>query len=201
MHAQSGLSVMAAGPLPPNPAELLQSQAMEDLLTKLRERYSVIIIDAPPLLPVTDAALLAAQTDGAILVVRHGETTRDQLTGAVERLEGVESRPLGVIFNMMPMRRGARVWIRLRLRLRLRTRGAGRGEDAEDPAGHVGAEAAGEGAGGGARCSSAAVAVGQLEAASKSSDEDQGAAFSIRVRVASWRQARARSRLIDTGGA
>ena len=51
-----------------------------------RERYDVTIIDAPPLLPVTDAAVMASQTDGAVLVVRHGKTTKDQLSGAVDRL-------------------------------------------------------------------------------------------------------------------
>ncbi len=100
-HAPSGLNVLAAGSLPPNPAELLQSKAMHELLTWARGHYDVTIIDAPPLLPVTDAALLAAQTDGAILVVHHGKTTKDQLSGAVERLAGVGSLPLGVILNMV----------------------------------------------------------------------------------------------------
>jgi receptor protein-tyrosine kinase len=105
-HTQSGLDVITSGAKPPNPAELLQSHTMRELVGQLRERYEVIIFDAPPLLPVTDAALVAAQTDGAILVVRYGKTTKEQAGGAVERLEAVDARPLGVVLNMIPQRRG-----------------------------------------------------------------------------------------------
>ena len=108
VHAESGLHVIAAGSVPPNPAELLQSRTMHEVLDDLRSRYDVIVIDAPPLLPVTDAAVLASITDGAVLVVRHGKTTRDQLTQAVARLESVESAPLGVILNMVPVKSGKR---------------------------------------------------------------------------------------------
>lgn len=101
----TGLKILASGAVPPNPAELLQSRAMADLLAELRTQFDVIIIDSPPLLPVTDAALLASQTDGALLVVRHGRTTRDQLHGSHERLEAVGARALGVVFNMVPKRR------------------------------------------------------------------------------------------------
>ena len=104
-HAQSGLDVLTSGRLPPNPAELLQSKAMHELVDTVRARYDVTIIDAPPLLPVTDAALMASLTDGAVLIVRHGKTTRDQLTGAVERLRSVGSAPLGVVFNMLAVGR------------------------------------------------------------------------------------------------
>ena len=103
---ETGMDVLTSGVIPPNPAELLQSHAMADLLTELRGRYDVIVIDAPPLLPVTDAALIAAQTDGALLVVRHGRTTKDQLHGAVERLAGVNAHALGVVFNMTPRKSG-----------------------------------------------------------------------------------------------
>jgi len=104
-HAQSGLSVLTSGRLPPNPAELLQTEAMRALVDTLRARYDVTIIDAPPLLPVTDASVMAGLTDGAVLVVRHGSTTRDQVTGAVERLKAVGSSPLGVVFNMVSVKR------------------------------------------------------------------------------------------------
>jgi receptor protein-tyrosine kinase len=103
---ETGMDVLTSGAIPPNPAELLQSHAMAELLTELRGRYDVIVIDAPPLLPVTDAALIAAQTDGALLVVRHGRTTKDQLQGAVERLAGVNAHALGVVFNMLPRKGG-----------------------------------------------------------------------------------------------
>ena len=65
-----GLDVLTSGALPPNPSEILQTKAMTALVAELRHRYEVVLIDAPPLLPVTDASLLASISDGAILVVR-----------------------------------------------------------------------------------------------------------------------------------
>lgn len=100
--AVNGLDVVSSGRTPPNPAELLQSPAMSDVLTQLRGRYDVILIDAPPLLPVTDAAVLTAHADGAILVVRHGHTTQEQVRGAVEILAGVDTRPVAALFSMVP---------------------------------------------------------------------------------------------------
>lgn len=99
-----GLDVMPSGAIPPNPAELLQSNAMSDTLSDLRKRYDLVLLDAPPLLPVTDAALLASHSDGALLIVRHGKTSRDQLAHAVERLEAVGARAIGVVVNMAPTR-------------------------------------------------------------------------------------------------
>lgn len=104
-HSSTGLAVLTSGAVPPNPAELLQSRAMRQLLDQARRDHDVVIIDAPPLLPVADAALVAAQADGAVLVVRHGKTTRDQLTHAMQRLRAVGARPLGVTLNMAPSRR------------------------------------------------------------------------------------------------
>ena len=104
-HGASGLTVMTSGSTPPNPAELLQSHAMGELLYDLRQKYEMVIIDAPPLLPVTDAALLGSQADGVLLVVRHGKTTRDQLGVTAERLTSVGARTIGVVLNMVPARR------------------------------------------------------------------------------------------------
>ncbi|WP_310529129.1 polysaccharide biosynthesis tyrosine autokinase [Nocardioides sp.] len=104
-YGDSGLRVLACGPIPPNPSELLQSHAMQRLLADLRSEFDVVILDAPPLLPVTDAALLATQADGAVVVTRHGTTTRDQLTHAIERLDSVDAKVLGVIMNMAPHRK------------------------------------------------------------------------------------------------
>ncbi len=101
---RSGLDVIASGTLPPNPAELLQSKAMSTVMEQLRKRYDVVIVDAPPVLPVTDAALIAAQTSGAILVLRHGHTTRDQAVQARERLDSVGAAVLGTVFNFVPHR-------------------------------------------------------------------------------------------------
>jgi capsular exopolysaccharide synthesis family protein len=96
------LDFLAAGPIPPNPAELLQSNAMAELMARVRSDYDVVLIDAPPLLPVTDAALLARQADGAILVVKHGKITRDQVALSLQRLEQVDARLVGVVINMLP---------------------------------------------------------------------------------------------------
>lgn len=104
--ASDGLAVLTSGSTPPNPAEMLKSSAMGSLIASLRETYDIVLIDAPPLLPVTDGALLAAQADGALLVVRHGKTTSDQVTLAVERLEAVGAAPVGVIFNRTPAKGG-----------------------------------------------------------------------------------------------
>lgn len=104
-HPHSDLHVLGSGAIPPNPADLLQSRAMADLVAEARSRYDVVIVDAPPLLPVTDGALLAAAADGALLVVRHGRTTTDQLRHARERLEQVDARVVGTVLNMVPIRR------------------------------------------------------------------------------------------------
>jgi capsular exopolysaccharide synthesis family protein len=100
-----GCVLLATGTPPPNPSELLQSGAMRRLLAEAREEYDVVLIDAPPLLPVTDAAILAAQSDGAILVVHHGSTTTDQVAGAVARLEAVDARLVGTVISMAPSAR------------------------------------------------------------------------------------------------
>nr|WP_246298618.1 polysaccharide biosynthesis tyrosine autokinase [Nocardioides panaciterrulae] len=107
-YADTGLQVLTCGPIPPNPSELLQSVAMEKMLGELRDQFDVVILDAPPLLPVTDAALLASQADGALVVVRHGKTTRDQLRHAIERVEAVDAKVVGVVINLAPARRTGR---------------------------------------------------------------------------------------------
>lgn len=94
--------VLASGPLPPNPSELLASRQMTELLEAFRERYDMVLLDAPPLLPVTDAAAVARATDGAILVCRFKQTTRDQVGRAVEVLRTVSAPLLGTVFTMVP---------------------------------------------------------------------------------------------------
>lgn len=97
-----GLEVLASGRRPPNPAELVQTQAMRDLLANLRERFDVVLIDTPPLLPVTDAAVTAALADGVVLVVQHGKTRHEELKTALARLGAVDARLLGTVLNMAP---------------------------------------------------------------------------------------------------
>jgi polysaccharide biosynthesis transport protein len=95
------LWVLPAGTLPPNPAELVGSQAMADLIHDL-ERRAFVIIDAPPLLPVTDGAILTRMCGGALMVVGAGRTKRDQLRGAVESISNVGGHVLGIVFNRAP---------------------------------------------------------------------------------------------------
>ncbi|NYH82967.1 capsular exopolysaccharide synthesis family protein [Actinopolymorpha cephalotaxi] len=102
-----GLSVLTSGEVPPDPAELLQSKAMAGVIEELRRSFDVVLIDAPPLLPVTDGALLAAQAHGALLVVRFGRTTRDQVRSSVERLDSVHARLVGTVLNRCPQRDNA----------------------------------------------------------------------------------------------
>jgi capsular exopolysaccharide synthesis family protein len=94
--------VLSSGPIPPNPSELLASQRMSNLLTELGSRYDLVLLDAPPLLPLTDAAILGAECDGALLIVRYGKTTRNQIKAAVSALESASVRVLGTVLSMTP---------------------------------------------------------------------------------------------------
>lgn len=99
-----GLTVLASGPIPPNPSELLGTATARHALTELRERFDYVIVDASPLLPVTDAAVLTAMSDGALVIARHAETKRDQLSRAVGNLHSVGATILGTIITMTPSR-------------------------------------------------------------------------------------------------
>ncbi|MEH1124647.1 polysaccharide biosynthesis tyrosine autokinase [Micromonospora sp. CPCC 206061] len=96
------LFVMASGFTPPNPSELLGSRNMSNLLATQREEFDVTIIDTPPLLPVTDAAVVAASADGAVLVTRSGKTAQASLKTAADALRAVDARLLGGLLNMQP---------------------------------------------------------------------------------------------------
>lgn len=96
------LSVVTSGPQPPNPAELLGSNRFSDVLQRLDDRFDYVIVDASPVLPVTDGALVAAAADGVILAVRHGATTTDQLTTTASHLDQVAAHVLGTVFTLTP---------------------------------------------------------------------------------------------------
>lgn len=96
------VQVLACGPVPPNPSELLGSQSMERLLRELENRYDYVLVDCPPLLPVTDGAIISHLTGGAVVVVGAGKINRDQLGRAVETLAAVDARILGTVINMLP---------------------------------------------------------------------------------------------------
>lgn len=99
------LDFLPSGAIPPNPSELLGSQQMADLLETLVKRYDTIIVDAPPLLPVSDAAILATVTDGALLITHHGATKIEQVQEATDALRQVGARILGTVLNFAPSTR------------------------------------------------------------------------------------------------
>jgi capsular exopolysaccharide synthesis family protein len=90
---------LATGTLPPNPAELLGSEAMAELLQALAAEYDSVVLDAPPMNLVTDAAVLARVADGVIVVARAGITPRHALVHAFDQLAGVKARVLGSVLN------------------------------------------------------------------------------------------------------
>ena len=98
------LRVLASGPTPPNPSELLGSHQMEELLKRLEDEASLVLIDAPPLLPVTDGAVLARQASGAVLVIRAGKTTKDSARRALETLQSVDAHVYGAVLTMVPIK-------------------------------------------------------------------------------------------------
>lgn len=93
------LVVLPAGRRPPNPAELLDSPAIDRLLAALRDRFDAVVLDAPPILSATDSALLAPRTDGVILVVRAGKSEKDAIAAAIERVRQVGGNLLGMVVN------------------------------------------------------------------------------------------------------
>lgn len=104
-YGEHQLAVIGAGAIPPNPSELLGSQAMRDTIARLAERFTYVIIDAPPLLPVTDAAVLGALTDGVILISGSSLVTDDQVDTALDSLEQVNANVLGVVLNRAPRKK------------------------------------------------------------------------------------------------
>ncbi len=95
----SSLFILPAGTPPPNPAELLASSNMNDLLTELRADYDHIVIDTPPTLSVTDAVIMATRADTVVLVIRSGQTTRQALQRSRDLLAQVNARMAGVLLN------------------------------------------------------------------------------------------------------
>ncbi|WP_072557948.1 CpsD/CapB family tyrosine-protein kinase [Lactiplantibacillus plantarum] len=93
------LFVMPSGPKPPNPAELLASDRMSEFLTVVTRKLDLVIVDAPPILPVTDARILAGQVDGTVLVVRQNFVEKVAVRQAVSALKNARAQLLGTILN------------------------------------------------------------------------------------------------------
>ena len=99
------LRVITSGPLPPNPSEMLASQKMSRLVDALEEQADVIIFDSPPVLPVTDAAVLSTHTDGVLIVADAGRTRRSSAHQASENLQKVGINVVGAVLNRLSPRR------------------------------------------------------------------------------------------------
>ncbi|MGH4052953.1 MAG: CpsD/CapB family tyrosine-protein kinase [Clostridium sp.] len=98
----NNLSVLTSGPVPPNPAELLGSKKMRDFIEDLKKEYDLILIDAPPVLAVTDAQILSTIVDGVIFVASYGEAQKNALVDAKNLIEKVGGKILGIVFNKVP---------------------------------------------------------------------------------------------------
>lgn len=98
------LDVVTSGPIPPNPAELLGSPKMQELLQGVEDDYDYILLDLPPILVVTDAAVIGSKADGVILVVGSGDISPDEAKQAKSLLEKGRVNILGVVLNKVPQR-------------------------------------------------------------------------------------------------
>jgi succinoglycan biosynthesis transport protein ExoP len=98
------LSVLPCGPLPPNPAELISSERMKELLRLMAERYDHVLIDSPPLMNVTDPIILSSLVDGVILVIHGGKTSRAVTARARQELMNVGAKVFGVVLNNVDLR-------------------------------------------------------------------------------------------------
>jgi succinoglycan biosynthesis transport protein ExoP len=100
------LSLLPAGPVPPNPAELLNGARVQDVFATLREHFDLVLIDSPPVLPVTDAAILSRYADATLMLVAAGQTRRGDLHRAVEKLNQVGATILGLVLNKVTRQTG-----------------------------------------------------------------------------------------------
>lgn len=98
-----GLSLLTSGAMPPAPADLISSSKMEKAIAILKSKADIVLFDAPPVIAVTDAALLASKLDGVLLVVSAGHTKRDHAAQAKELLEKIKVRIVGTVLTNAPM--------------------------------------------------------------------------------------------------
>jgi capsular exopolysaccharide synthesis family protein len=98
-----GLLLLASGPLPPSPSDLLGSRRMDRALALLKERADIVLLDSPPVMAVSDAAVLATKVDGVLLVVSAGQTKRDSVQAAKAKLQQVSANLLGAVLMNVPL--------------------------------------------------------------------------------------------------
>jgi capsular exopolysaccharide synthesis family protein len=103
-HEQSGLYLLTAGPIPPNPAELIGSEQMRRLIASLEPTFSHIVIDSPPIASFTDGVLISSIVDGVLLVVHGGKSTRDVVRRSQQLLHDVGAKIFGVVLNNVHLR-------------------------------------------------------------------------------------------------
>ncbi len=104
--AVPGVKVLTGGPIPPNPAELVGSNRMKRLIKEFSQEYDIVLIDTPPVIAVTDAAVLAHEVDGVILVLASGEVNKDYALRAKELLDKVGAKILGAVLNKADLKTG-----------------------------------------------------------------------------------------------
>jgi len=95
----ANLSVIPTGPIPPNPADLLSSYRLTEMLAELRARFKFIVVDSPPVMAATDAVIMSTVVDGVVVVVRSGETPKEAFTRARDLLFSVKAHILGAVLN------------------------------------------------------------------------------------------------------
>lgn len=105
-YGEHGLDVLGCGSIPPNPSELLASTAMSTVLSDLSSRYDYVLIDTPPVLPVTDAVVLSTKVDGIMVLVGTTIVRKEQLESTLEALEAVNNTVLGLVLNRVGTKSG-----------------------------------------------------------------------------------------------
>ena len=103
---EPNLSILLSGPIPPNPSELISSNAMKNLIKELEEKYDYVIIDTPPVGIITDAAILSTISDGVLLVVKSESTKKDIIKNAIENINRVNGKILGTVLTHVKTKGG-----------------------------------------------------------------------------------------------
>ncbi len=103
-----GLDLLLCGPIPPNPSELLESKRFREMVDRIRSLYDVVIFDSPPIIPVSDAAILATIADGVVIIVKITQVSRDILKRSVAQLAKANALILGAVVNNLDLKGGSR---------------------------------------------------------------------------------------------
>lgn len=102
-----GLYLITSGPIPPNPADLLSSKRMTELIKEMEDMFDLVIIDMPPILPVTDAQVMGSKVDGAVFVIPQGRVTKEEALKAKELLELADVNVIGAVMNQVEKSNGS----------------------------------------------------------------------------------------------